>query len=239
MRTLLLADIHSNFHALQAIDESYDRCIVLGDVVEYGTDPVRCVEWVRRHADYVIRGNHDHAVAQFIPSNTGGGFRRLAAATRPLHWEWLSDTQLRYLGRLPVTQYLDLEGLKTFLVHATPRDPLDEYLGADEATWRERLRGVEADLVLVGHTHQQFEIEVDGCRVVNPGSVGQPRDGDPRAAYAILEDGQITMKRVEYDVDASLDQMKSTDVDPWVIDLSAALWRSGGAMSKAELDQFV
>jgi putative phosphoesterase len=239
VRTLLLADIHSNWTALQAIDETFDRCIVLGDIVDYGTDAVRCVDWVRDRADWVIRGNHDHAVAQFVSAPGGSGFRRLAAATRPWHWRQLDDSRLRYLGRLPVTQYIELDGLRIHLVHATPLDPLDEYLTTDATVWNERLRGIEADIVLVGHTHQPFALDIGGRRIVNPGSVGQPRDGDPRAAYAILENGAVTLHRVDYDIDATLAQMAETTVEPWAIALTDRLLRQGGGMTKAEMDEFV
>lgn len=237
MRTLVLADIHSNWTALAAIREEFDRCLVIGDLVDYGTDPVPCIDWVRQHATHAVRGNHDHAVAQHIPPRNGGGFRRLAAATRPWHWEVLDASRMKYLARLPVTERCQIDGLRVLLVHATPRDPLDEYLGMDAAAWGERLANVDADLVCVGHTHQPYLLDVNGRRVLNPGSVGQPRDGDPRAAYAIIEDGRIELRRVEYDVEASIDQMRQTGVEPWVIELSAALLRTGAALSREDMDR--
>jgi len=123
------------------------------------------------------------------------------------------------------------------LVHATPRDPLDEYLGNDPDAWSERIAEVDADLICVGHTHQPYLLEVDGRRVLNPGSVGQPRDGDPRAAYAVIEAGRIELRRVEYDIEASLNQMRQTGVDPWVTELTASLLRTGAAMTREEMDQ--
>ena len=238
MRTLVVADIHSNWPALAAIREPFDQCICLGDIVEYGTDPVPCIDWVMRHATEVIRGNHDHAVAQFVPARDGGGFRRLASATRGLHWDALDAPRIRYLARLPVTRYIDIDGLRVLLVHATPRDALDEYLGPDADAWAERLVGIEADLVCVGHTHQPFHLKIRNQQVLNPGSVGQPRDGDPRASYALIENGRIELRRVEYDIDATLRQMAGVDVAPWVRELSAALLKSGGALSKDDLDAY-
>ncbi len=236
MRTLVIADIHSNWAALQAIREPFDRCLVIGDLVDYGTDPLPCLDWIREHATHVVRGNHDHAVAQHVAAREGGGFRRLAAATRPLHWEVLDAPRLRYLARLPMSVRCEIDGLKLLLVHATPRDMLDEYLGPDATGWRDRLGDIDADLICVGHTHQQFLIETGGQKVLNPGSVGQPRDGDPRAAYAIIEDGRIELKRIEYDIEATLQQMRTTSVEPWVVELSSALLQSGCTLRRDEMD---
>lgn len=242
MKTLILADIHSNWHALSAVveRESFDQCLVLGDLVDYGTDPIACIDWVSEHAACCIRGNHDHAVAQRVPPRNGGGFKRLAAGTRPLHWQLLDSPRMRYLARLPVTRHLEFDDLRLLLVHATPRDAMDEYLGgADAASWGERLRTVDADLLCVGHTHQQFCLEVGGKRVLNPGSVGQPRDGDPRAAYAVLSDGRLELRRVEYDIEATLRQIERSGVEPWVVSLNAAILRSGGALTKEQMDAVV
>ncbi|MEO1997136.1 MAG: metallophosphoesterase family protein, partial [Planctomycetaceae bacterium] len=87
MKILVVADIHSNWRALEAIDEQFDACLFLGDLVDYGTEPAPCVEWVRSQATHAIRGNHDHAVAQRIPARGGQGFKALTAATRPIHWQ--------------------------------------------------------------------------------------------------------------------------------------------------------
>jgi putative phosphoesterase len=242
MRTLLIADIHSNWCALRAVAEDcgdFDDCICLGDIVEYGTDPVPCIDWVQQHAVVCIRGNHDHAVAQRVPPRGGPGLRRLAAATRGLHWDQLDPSRLKYLSRLPMTRRQELQGRDCYFVHATPRDPLDEYLGDDPDAWRQRLSHIRADLVCVGHSHVPFELESGAGRVVNPGSVGQPRDGDPRAAYALIEDGRITFHRVEYDIDEVLRQMQHTPVEPWVIDLTAAVLRSGGQISREAMDRIV
>jgi putative phosphoesterase len=236
MRTLVLADIHSNWPALQAIREPFDQCLVIGDLVDYGADPVPCIDWVRQHAAHVVRGNHDHAVAQHVAARGGSGLKRLAAATRPLHWDVLDGPRLRYLARLPMNVRCEIDGLRVLLLHATPRDQLDEYLGPDPDAWAERLVDVEADLLCVGHTHQPFQFESNGKRVLNPGSVGQPRDGDPRAAYAIIENGRIELKRAEYDIDATLQQMQSTNVEPWVVELTAAVLRSGGNLTREQMD---
>ena len=124
------------------------------------------------HATYAIRGNHDHGVAQGIPVSGETGFRYLTQASRPSMWDALGPDERRYLLQLPVTQRFTLGGKRFLLVHATPRDPLDEYLLKDPSTWAKRLQNVDADIVCVGHTHMQFKLEVNGTTVLNPGSVG-------------------------------------------------------------------
>lgn len=228
MKILVVADVHSNWPALSAIQETFDACLVLGDLVDYGTDPVPCIDWVQRHATCAIRGNHDHAVAQRVPARQGPGLRNLAAATRPLHWQLLSGRHIKYLARLPIMQSVQIGDLKLLLVHATPRDPLDEYLLMDRAGWQSRLTGVEADIVCVGHTHVQFQLALDGIEVLNPGSVGQPRDGNPQCAYAVIHDGRVELRRVEYDIDATLRHMRESGVAPQPLEMAESILRSGG-----------
>jgi len=228
MRILILADIHANWPALEAIREPHDVCICLGDLVDYGTDPVPCIEWVRQHAHFSIRGNHDHAVAQNIPASGETGYRFLARATRPLMWQLLGVEDKTYLARLPITLHLTLDGLNFYLVHATPRDPLDEYLLDDAPQWQRRLQGKEAHFVCVGHTHKQFSLAVNGCLVLNPGSVGQPRDGDPRAAYAIIENGRVELKRAEYDLERTVAAVEAAPIMPEAKRLAVHVLRTGG-----------
>lgn len=232
MKILVLADIHSNWFALNAIRETFDACLFVGDLVEYGVDPVPCIDWVRRHATCSIRGNHDHSLAQRVPPPDGAGFRKLAGATRSLHWELLRPSHIKFLSQLPVTQNLMLDGLRFHMVHATPRDPMDEYLAADNEGWAKRLENVEADIVCVGHTHIQFHLTLPKCQVLNPGSVGQPRDGDPRAAYAIIEDGQVKLRRVEYDIEATIQQLQGSGLESDLIQMASMVLRSGGRPHK-------
>ena len=212
MRILVVSDIHANWAALSAIEEPYDVCLSLGDLVDYGPDPYPCVRWAMDHATHAIRGNHDHGVAQGIPVQGEIGFRYLTQVSRPSMWQALGHDERCYLLQLPVTCRTTLDGNRFLLVHATPRDPLDEYLLKDPAVWARRLHNVEADIVCVGHSHMQFNLLVDGTVVLNPGSVGLPRDGDPRAAYAIIDDHRIELKRVAYPVERTIERIESM---PW------------------------
>jgi putative phosphoesterase len=228
MRILLLADIHANWPALQAIQEPHDLCICLGDLVDYALEPAPCVDWVRRNARYVVRGNHDHAVAQDARVSGRSGFKYLTGLTRPLTRERLGEEDLRYLSRLPVTRMVTLDDTRLLLVHATPRDPLDEYAPADKEFWTRRLADVEADVVCVGHTHQQFVLEIGDKLVINPGSVGQPRDGDPRAAYAVIEDNRVELKRAEYPVEDAVRVVLDSTLPDEAKEKLAEVLRMGG-----------
>jgi putative phosphoesterase len=228
MKILLLADIHSNWPALAAIKETYDVCLFLGDLVDYATDPLPCIDWVREKATAAVRGNHDHAVAQRIPAKHGSGLRSLAAATRPIHWRMLNPSRVKYLARLPLTKRIVVDDKSLYLVHGTPRDPLDEYLLEDPETWQARVESINADFVCVGHTHIPFHIDLGRLQVVNPGSVGQPRDGDPRCAYAVIENGQVSLRRVAYDIDATLRQMSTAGVDDVSLEIAERVLKTGG-----------
>jgi putative phosphoesterase len=210
MRILVVSDIHGNWPALAAIHEPHDVCLCLGDLVDYGPDPALCVRWAMEHAHFAIRGNHDHGVAQGVPVAGENGYRYLTRVSRPLMWDALGPDERRYLLQLPVTRRITLGGKRFLMVHATPRDPLDEYLMQDPKPWAKRVHNVEADIVCVGHSHIQFNLTAEGVVVINPGSVGQPRDGDPRAAYAIIDDNKIELKRVEYPVEETIARIEAS-----------------------------
>lgn len=228
MRILVVADIHANWPALEAIREEFDVCLFLGDLVDYGTEAARCIEWVRENAIASVRGNHDHAVAHRVAPRVGPGLKSLAAATRKLHWQSLTNRQIRFLARLPVTKTVELGGRHFAMVHATPRDPMDEHLLDDPVAWKARLENIDAEFLCVGHTHVPFHLDLGRIQVVNPGSVGQPRDGDPRCAYAIIEDGKVELKRAAYDIDATVEALRSSGLSTPLITYAEKLLRTGG-----------
>jgi putative phosphoesterase len=227
MRVLLLADIHANWAALQAIRERFDYCFFLGDLVDYGLEPGPCIDWVRKHATHAIRGNHDHAVAQRAGTTGRNGFKYLSGTTRELTWKRMTKEQTRFLATLPVTRHVTLNGVSFLLVHATPRDPLEEYAHADAELWARRVENAHADVICVGHTHVPFCLRIGDKMVINPGSVGQPRDGDPRAAYAIWEDGRVELKRVEYPVHEVIRSVEASSLPPDAKRLSIEIFRRG------------
>jgi predicted phosphodiesterase len=212
MRALILSDIHGNIDALQAVDaealhgpRAFDEIWVLGDLVDYGAAPADVIAWVRRHATRVVRGNHDHALGTGEDCRSGPLYRHLAVATREYFRSRLPPDDLAFLASLPLqSEVTPAADRRAVLVHASPRDPLFGYIPTDspDDTWRAALApsGTSA-FVFVGHTHDQFVRQIDATTLANPGSVGLPKDGDPRAAYAIVEDGRVKLRRVAYDTE--------------------------------------
>ncbi len=227
MRILVVADIHGNWPALNAIKEPHDVCLLLGDLVDYGVDPLPCVRWALENAHHAVRGNHDHGVAQGVAVTGDQGFRYLTRVTRPFQWESLGPEERRYLLQLPLTKRVTLAGRRFLLVHGTPRDPLDEYLMIDHETWARRVQNADAEIVCVGHSHLQFNIVVNNVVILNPGSVGMPRDGDPRAAYAVIDNGRIELKRVEYPVEDAIARVRESNLPDRAKLLLAECLRTG------------
>jgi len=237
MRILVVSDLHGNWPALLAIREQADVCLCLGDIVEYGPHPAACVDWVRTHAQYSVRGNHDHGSAQNVDIHGNGGFRYLTMATRKPTIARLSEADRRFLADLPTTRMVTLGGLRFFLVHATPRDPLDEYCPGDPKMWEARLAGIKADFVCVGHTHAQFLLQLKNTKVLNPGSVGLSRDGDPRARYAVVEDGEAILKQVEYPIEETVKAVEAWEIEPRAKTMLAEVYRTGKYTAPAAAPQ--
>ncbi|HTP25064.1 MAG TPA: YfcE family phosphodiesterase [Anaeromyxobacteraceae bacterium] len=204
MRILVISDIHGNIDALEAVvaaEPQVDRVLCLGDIVDYGPAPDAAVKWVREHAASTVRGNHDHAMGLDQDCRSAPMFHRLAVWSRRRTASKLTEDERHYLGSLPLREQVELDGMRIVLVHATPADPLFRYLPAsDVAAWQREVAGLGADLLLVGHTHTPILVDLGSTRLLNPGSVGLPRSGDPRASYALIVDGEPELKRVAYDI---------------------------------------
>ena len=227
MRILLVSDIHANRAALDAVQEPHDICLCLGDLVEYGPDPGYCVEWARATATYAVRGNHDHGAVQQVAVTATAGFKYLTMATRQYTIDRLSPENRAYLAALPTSVMVTLGGLRFLLVHASPRDPMDEYVPSTADAWATRLGGLSVDFVCVGHTHQQFALDVNGTTVVNPGSVGLQRDGDPRVRYAIIDNGNVELKQVEYDAEPTVAAVTAAPLEVRAKEMLADVYRHG------------
>jgi putative phosphoesterase len=225
MRTLVISDIHGNLAALEAVlAEPHDAVVCLGDLVGYGPDPAACVQLVREEAHVVIQGNHDRANADGVPPRCRREFEWLADAVVQHTRSQLNPADMSYLSELPRWAVAAIGHRRVLCVHATPGQPLYRYLGPDPDAWAAEAAGVPEGMLLVGHTHLQFDITTDGGRVVNPGSVGQPKDGDPRAAYAVIEDDAVTLKRAAYPVDRTVAGLQAAGISPEAVaDLSSLL----------------
>jgi diadenosine tetraphosphatase ApaH/serine/threonine PP2A family protein phosphatase len=219
MRVAVVSDIHSNLHALEAVlaavdADAPDELWCLGDLVGYGPRPTECCAAVESRAAICLAGNHDLAVRGDIELFEFSGEAAVAARwTRDV----LADDARAFLSRLEPTS----TAAGVALYHGSARDPVWEYVLSDEAA-EATLDLAGTPLVLVGHSHAALAaVERDGAIVgglaeagteldlragralLNPGSVGQPRDGDPRAAYLLLDldTRQASFRRVEYDID--------------------------------------
>ena len=206
-KLLVISDIHGNWPALQAIREEADAVVCLGDIVSYGPFPRECVAWIRERAAYVIRGNHDTAVSHGGDSGAAAHKRQLAVATLEHHRRLLSADEAAWLGDLPTEASLRMDDYRLRAFHATPTDHLFSYRItpdlADEELKKE-VADVRADIVLLGHTHLPMSRGAWTKVVLNPGSVGQPLDGDPRASYAVVRDGVVEIRRVSYDIETTV-----------------------------------
>jgi protein phosphatase len=208
MRLLILTDIHGNIDALDALDESYDRILFLGDLVDYGAAPEEVVRWMSKRAPVAVSGNHDLAMATGCDCRSSPLSYALSVATREHFRPRMSEESLLYLSSLPARSSFDAGGAPFHLVHATPRDPHFEYLAGDapESTWQAAAGGLMRDggWLLVGHSHRPFLRRIGSLAIVNPGSLGMPVDGDTRGCYAVWEDGQVELRRVRYDVERAV-----------------------------------
>lgn len=228
MRTLVISDIHGNWPALRAVVATqFDSVIALGDLVGYGPFPAECVAWVREHASIAVQGNHDCAYGADVAAGCRPDFRWLSDAVGPLTWSQLDARALHYLANIPRWAVLDIDRRKYAFVHAAPSDPLYEYIGPDPERWDVELDGLDVDVLVVGHTHLQFALTLGTREVVNPGSVGQPKDGDPRAAFMVIEDGEWRLERVAYPIEDTVNALSSADVDREAVSVLAELLRTG------------
>jgi predicted phosphodiesterase len=217
MTVALLSDIHANLVALEAVLADLppvDAIWVMGDTVGYGPDPADTLALLRERGATLVAGNHDRAVA------TGEGLELLNTAARAAaerHRSWLSRADRDALAALPVT----LEPADRYAIcHGSPRDPLWEYV-FDARTAAFAMAGIAATRCCVGHTHVPATFRTgDGKLMVNPGSVGQPRDGDPRASYAILDVDRATVDfhRVGYDIQETQRRMRELKLPDMLAD---------------------
>ena len=231
MRVALLSDIHSNLAALEAVlaavhAEGIDAVWNMGDLVGYGPDPDSVVSAMQDEAASCVMGNHDAAALELIPID---GFNELAQASSRWTVANISDATRRFLAAMP---RIEVDG-DFSRCHGTLRDPIWEYLDPREAA-AAHFDAQSTPFSIVGHTHHQMLVTrsavgetnalvpwddethalnaADGMlSCINPGSVGQPRDGDPRACYALLDTTACTVAfhRVAYDIAATQQRMQA------------------------------
>jgi len=219
MRILIVSDIHANLWALEAVASGagvVDHIICAGDVVNYGPAPGAAIAWLREQQAITVRGNHDHAVTFRADPRASPAKQVLAMAMRDWSRSQLSPEDPSWLARLPVSLKWEVDGTRFAVTHGTPLDPLYDYrltptLG--DAALDTILGGIRANVLVVGHTHLPMVRRHHDLLIVNPGSLGQPLDGDPRASYAIWHDGEVTLHRVSYDLSSAVVATRSLPLD--------------------------
>lgn len=249
MRILVLSDIHGNADALKTVLESagrYDYIWVLGDLVDYGPEPHVVVDMIRElKPDIVLMGNHDYAVAYNTDCRCAQELHDLSEYTRrEISLKLLSQEQVSWLKTPALNTQRVVDSLRVYLVHASPRSPLHGYLKPSLPVEQVLLaltpnplavkpKPVEADLVVIGHTHIPMDLRIEGIRVVNPGSVGQPRNGDWRASYMIIdfESKQINHYRVEYNVEKTIEKLRALGLNPHMQGRLEAILKTGSVGS--------
>jgi predicted phosphodiesterase len=254
MRIAIVADVHANLVALEAVlrhaegQGAIDGLWCLGDIVGYGPQPVECVARLRELRATTVAGNHDRASTGMMDTEE---FNPDAAKAALWTQAQLPQGDAAFLDALPEVAYLSpgqgpslkagASEAEFTLVHGTLREPIWEYLQSHEAALA-HLERQETPFSLVGHTHVptlvvQDEEYPQGCEiyyledgtrfrlnrerklVINPGGVGQPRDGDPRAAYAVYdtESETVTLHRLEYDIAATQKLMEKAGLPRWLM----------------------
>jgi len=225
MRILVIADIHANLHALNSVlmdaKDNYDVAWCLGDIVGYGPDPNECIQAIKELPGFIcLAGNHDCATVGNMDLNT---FNPIAYQALSWTQNTLTNESHNYLHKLNSSMYIK----DVTLAHGSPNNPLWEYI-TDPDVANQNFVTIQGNLCLVGHTHiprifshdsiECNEITVDTTRsfnlskrqyILNPGSVGQPRDQNPLAAYGILDLAENSWQqlRVAYDIRATQDRM--------------------------------
>lgn len=230
MRVLVISDVHANLVALEAVladaQGQYDRVWCLGDMVGYGPQPDECVSRIRELGALSVVGNHDWAaLGRMDAEDFNPEARRAVLWTR----DHIGVDNLAWLGQLPA---MPVESEGYTLTHASPRDPIWEYV-IYLSVAHENLKHFSTSFCLVGHTHvpvvlvsaggesrvraletaagQPLALAPGWRGILNPGSVGQPRDGDRRAAYALLDPAAMLWepRRVEYNIETTQARMRA------------------------------
>lgn len=234
MKLLLLSDIHGNWPALEAVlqaEPDFDAVAFCGDVVDYGPFPVECIRWLAGNADYLVRGNHDNALAFGKDCRCMGSFREASLATRDWHHTLVAGPDLDFLRRLPTLEWFEWQAIHFRMAHATPQGDLFEYLRAEQ--WGDHVQGLDGDFVLLGHTHVQGMRTFGKTTVVNPGSVGLARDHNGFACYGIWEEGAVSLRRIPYDVDRTVAALRSAPLPQRVIDGLVAILKGDAAKASS------
>lgn len=231
----IISDVHGNIDALEAVlkhidNEKVDTLLFLGDSVGYGPAPNECVELLKERADLLLAGNHDRGAAGLTDTNYFNPYAKVAI-------DWTRNELRReikeYLQSLPLTG--TVKGESIYLVHSSPLEPEKWHYISSENEAQMYFPFFDESLCFLGHSHIPFitecspegeigcyrdytEIKGNSRYIINAGSVGQPRDRNPQAAYVLLRDSTVEIKRVSYDIVSTQKKMKKAGLPEYLID---------------------
>ena len=235
----IFSDIHGNLEALKAVEKDLkskkdlDLVVCLGDIVGYYPHPVECIKIVREMCDIVIQGNHDAAVVAPNFNEEMKGFNEVAKNsmiwTRDLLLKSSNTDNYNFLKGLSPQRPLNVGKKRILFVHGTPDDKWEYFLypywlnaPLDEQRIRLNEWLKKWDLIAMGHSHWAFQYENWERMVINPGSVGQPRDDNPKSSYAIVEVTETRLKgqnfRINYDIEKTCKAVLSANLDKSLCD---------------------
>ncbi len=204
----IIADVHSNAVALKAVLSALDasgagKILHAGDIIGYNPYPDETIELFKKNRIISIMGNHDRALV----TGDVSGFNPYAAAALEWTRNVISPDNVGYIAGLKNIESITEDAKRIVMVHGSPYD-FDEYVYPENVS-HDLLSAVNCDILVLGHTHIQFKKEFHEGVIVNPGSVGQPRDGNPDAAFAVLDtaSGKIELKRASYDIEKVIEDM--------------------------------
>jgi len=233
MRYAIISDVHANIEALNAVleklrEEGVDNLLFLGDSVGYGPNPNECIEILKETTKILLAGNHDWAAVGMADIEYFNPYARAA-----IEWtqETLNDKNRTFLKKLPLTETLD----NILLVHATPREPEQWHYLLTIRDAYINFHFFSEKICFIGHSHSpaiieyspdgktavykdHADIKEDHRYIINVGSVGQPRDGNPQAAYAMLNKNSVGIKRVSYDIVSTQKKMRDAGLSSYLID---------------------
>jgi putative phosphoesterase len=228
MKIAIISDLHANLPATETVFKLIDeldvsKILCLGDLIGYYTQPLEIIDIVRKRCGKnVIAGNHDFIAVDQNFRTEAQYFNEIAR--KALVWTRKvvrsSEEHWNYIKSLPITMNLEIDGYKIFLAHGTPTEPEDweyfYYFGVvdQENNMQDWLDFFDVDLIALGHTHVPFVYEGEKKFVLNPGSIGQPRDGDPRASFAVFDtkEHEVSHYRVKYPINKVVSEIKKENL---------------------------
>ena len=235
MRLAVISDLHSNIYALEHVLEDIekrgvDKVVCAGDLVGYAPFPNEVVEKVKAEEIPTVQGNYDDAIgnnkiACGCDYNTEKDKKIGTSSMNYTGQETTADNK-EFLVDLPKELKIGVEDKTALLVHGSPRQ-LNEYLYADSEQVQEVVEEVEEDILVCGHTHLPYHHKIDGKDVVNAGSVGRPKHGNPNSVYVIIEvsDGDVTTEFIEvsYPIEKITNAIKESEI----ADISRGIFETG------------